>query len=101
MINTPLIFHYSALFGFVIFAFSASLALIQLFKGPYTSQRVIALDFMASLTIASISCFAAWQNNAIYLGVIIALVLVLLIGTVSYAHYLHSRIYTHREFKDD
>jgi multicomponent Na+:H+ antiporter subunit F len=64
------------------------LAVVRLLRGPSLPDRVVALDLIAIIAIAMIATFAIGTGEAFVLDVVIAIALVVFLGTVGFAHYL-------------
>lgn len=67
------------------------LSVIRLVKGPTLADRVVAIDVMASLSVAILAttAIAFDQPNLLQPGIVLALVAFL--GTVAFARYLEKR----------
>jgi len=57
----------------------------RLLKGPSMADRVVALDLVASLLISAITLFSIVNKQPIYIDVVIALALIIFLGTVAFA----------------
>jgi len=68
-------------FGFLLAAMI--LALIRLFKGPESTDRIIALDLIASIVVAFSLLFSILFKNAVYFDIAIVITLVSFIGTIA------------------
>ncbi|MEM7034542.1 MAG: monovalent cation/H+ antiporter complex subunit F [Chloroflexota bacterium] len=67
------------------------LAFIRLFLGPSISDRVIALDLMAALSIGIISVYAILTEQAIFLDVALVTALLTFLATIAFAYYIEQR----------
>lgn len=67
------------------------LGLLRLLRGPSLPDRVVALDFMASLGIGFIAVYAIATNQPVFLDVATVLALVSFLGTVAFAYYIQRR----------
>jgi len=65
------------------------LAFVRLVRGPSLPDRVVALDLMATLIIALSAAYAVATGQHAYLDAAIVLALVIFLGTVAFAYYLH------------
>jgi len=73
---------------FAILCIAIVLCSIRLLIGPSIPDRVVALDLLAVLLIATISVFCILVGQPIYIDVVIALALVIFLGTVAFAQLL-------------
>ena len=85
ILNIALLF----IFGMLLMAFI--LAFIRLLKGPEMSDRIVAMDLIASVTMAFILCYSVLVKNAIYLDIVIVISLISFIGTVAVSTYLKQK----------
>ncbi|ACJ20939.1 monovalent cation/H+ antiporter complex subunit F [Coxiella burnetii] len=71
--------------------------------GPALSDRVIALDLTASLLISIIAVYSLISKQAVYIDVVIALALIVFLGTVAFAQYVEWQRYKKikKEKRDD
>lgn len=67
---------------------SMLLALIRLFKGPATSDRIIALDLIASIVMGFILLYSIVVDREVYFDIAIVISLISFIGTVAVSIYL-------------
>ena len=77
------------IFGMLLMAFV--LAFMRLLKGPETSDRIVAMDLIASLTMAFILSYSVFVNKAIYFDIVIVISLISFIGTVAVSSYLKQK----------
>lgn len=76
-------------FGMLLFAFL--LAFIRLLKGPKMSDRIVAMDLIASVTMAFILTYSILVKKEIYFDIVIVISLVSFIGTVAVSTYLKQK----------
>ncbi|HSH19445.1 MAG TPA: monovalent cation/H+ antiporter complex subunit F [Draconibacterium sp.] len=76
-------------FGMLLLAFL--LAFIRLLKGPKMSDRIVAMDLIASVTIAFILTYSVLVKKEIYFDIVIVISLVSFIGTVAVSTYLKQK----------
>lgn len=69
-------------------AVSFALALTRLFRGPTTSDRVLALDLMAVLSVGMVSIFAIRFDQPALLDVALAVALVTFLATIAFSGYI-------------
>lgn len=67
------------------------LALSRVLRGPTSSDRVVALDLMAALTIGAIALQTLATGAPAFLRVATVLALVGFLGTVAFASYIARR----------
>ena len=72
----------------ILLLFSAMLTLIRLILGPTIPDRVVGLDTVNTLVIASMLVFGAATKEVIYIDVAIVYALLSYITTVLIAKYL-------------
>jgi len=77
--------------SFVSLLAAMIVALIRLFKGPESSDRVIALDLIASIIVGYALLFSILLKNAHYFDVAIVITLVSFIGTIATSIYLKQK----------
>jgi len=83
--------HILLILAFVSLLIAMILALISLFKGPESSDRVIALDLIASIVVGYTLLFSILLKNAYYFDVAIVITLVSFIGTIATSIYLKQK----------
>jgi multicomponent Na+:H+ antiporter subunit F len=76
-------------FGMLLMAFF--LAFVRLLKGPKISDRIVAMDLIASITMAFILTYSVLVKKEIYFDIVIAISLVSFIGTVAVSTYLKQK----------
>ena len=76
---------------------SMLLALIRLWRGPSTADRVVALDLFGVLVVAMLVVLAIVREESANLDVAIAYSLVAFLGTVALARFIHRRQGQRRE----
>ena len=80
------------IFGIVpILIFSVLLAFLRLLRGPSLSDRVVALDLMATLGIGLITILAMATDQSEYLDVAALMALTSFLGTIAFAYYIQER----------
>lgn len=75
---------------FVMSALGISTLLVfyRFIKGPNAVDRVVALELLISIGIASITVFSIISDNATFLDVAMILALIAFLGTVAYSYYI-------------
>lgn len=77
------------IFGMLLMAFI--LAFARMLKGPETSDRIAAMDMIASVTMAFILCYSILVRKAIYFDIVVVISLISFIGTVAVSTYLKQK----------
>ncbi len=80
-----------ATIAFVIVIIAGFLAFLRLVKGPTLPDRIVALDFLASLTMAVIIIFSVISGHEVFVDIVMIISLVLFLGTVTIALYLKKK----------
>ena len=73
-------------FGMLLLAFV--LAFVRIIKGPETADRIVAMDLIASITMAFILSYGVLVKNAVYFDIVMVISLISFIGTVAVSTYL-------------
>lgn len=76
-------------FGMLLLSFL--LAFLRLLKGPKMSDRIVAMDLIASVTMAFILTYSIMMQKEIYFDIVIVISLVSFIGTVAVSTYLKQK----------
>ena len=78
---------------FVIPALSLSSILVfyRFVKGPNAVDRIVALELLISIGIASIAVFSMTSNQLVLLDVSMILALIAFLGTVGYSYYMEKK----------
>ena len=77
------------IFGMLLLAFV--LAFVRMLKGPDMSDRIVAMDLIASVTMAFILSYSVLVNKNIYFDIVIVISLISFIGTVAVSTYLKQK----------
>jgi len=75
--------HMFVMLSFGILLMALILTLIRLFKGPASSDRIIALDLIASIVVGFSLLFSILFKNSIYIDIAIVITLISFIGTIA------------------
>lgn len=67
------------------------LAFIRLVRGPSLPDRVVALDFIGTLTVGTIAAYEVLMNQSTLLDAALVVALVAFLGTVAFARYVERR----------
>jgi multicomponent Na+:H+ antiporter subunit F len=76
---------------FLIFGIAIVVCFIRLLHGPSLPDRVVALDLLANLFISATVLYSIINNNSVYIDVVIALALIIFLGTVAFAQLIEAR----------
>jgi multicomponent Na+:H+ antiporter subunit F len=76
------------MFTVAVLAALMLLAMVRLFKGPTSADRVVALDAINTLVVASMIVLAAAFRQVIFVDVAIVYALLSFVGTLFIAKYL-------------
>lgn len=71
-----------------VLAVSLVLALIRVAKGPSLADRIVALDLMATITVAAAGVYSIEHDQTVFLDVAIVIALISFVGTVGIAVYM-------------
>ncbi len=77
------------IFSMLLLAFV--LAFIRMLKGPDRSDRIAAMDLIASITMAFILSYSVLVQKAIYVDIVIVISLISFISTVAVSTYLKQK----------
>lgn len=77
------------IFAMLLLAFV--LAFIRMLKGPDISDRIAAMDLIASVTMAFILSYSVLVEKAIYFDIVIVISLISFISTVAVSTYLKQK----------
>ena len=77
------------IFGMLLTAFV--LAFLRMLKGPDLSDRIAAMDLIASITMAFILVYSVRVQKAIYFDIVIVISLISFISTVAISTYLKQK----------
>ncbi len=76
------------IFTVTVLAVFMLLAMVRLFKGPTSADRVVALDAINTLVVASMIVLAAAFKQVVFVDVAIVYALLSFVGTLFIAKYL-------------
>jgi multicomponent Na+:H+ antiporter subunit F len=76
------------IFTVMVFVGLMLLAMIRLLKGPTAADRVVALDAINTLVVASMIALAAAFKQVLFIDVAIVYALLAFVGTLYIAKYL-------------
>lgn len=77
--------------AFAMLLLTFGLAFYRLVKGPSVSDRIVAMDLIASVTMGFILIYSVLINKAIYFDIVITISLISFIGTVAISTYLKQK----------
>lgn len=81
-------------FDYVIFptlTISIVMVIIRLFKGPDVVDRVVALDLLITIGIATVAAYCIRTKQAIFLDVATLFALVAFLGTIAFSYYINKK----------
>ncbi|HMQ52682.1 MAG TPA: monovalent cation/H+ antiporter complex subunit F [Anaerolineae bacterium] len=67
------------------------LALVRIVRGPSLSDRVIALDLLATIGIGVVGVYVIATGQLAFLDVALVIALLVFLGTVGFAYYIERR----------
>lgn len=79
--------------AFILLGIALVITFIRLIKGPTLPDRVVALEMMASLTVAFIGVYAVASERGEFLDVAMVLALTAFLAAVGFSRYLEKRGY--------
>ncbi|PLW98628.1 MAG: cation:proton antiporter [Marinilabiliales bacterium] len=77
--------------GFAMLLAAFLLVFIRLTKGPDVSNRIAAMDLVASIVMAFILLYSLLIKNAMYFDIVIVISLISFIGTIGISTYLKQK----------
>lgn len=77
--------------AFALLVVGMAAAFVRLVRGPSLADRVVALDFIAVLTVAFAGVYAIEAGAAVFLDVAVALALAVFLATVAFARFIERR----------
>lgn len=81
----------SIIAGFAILLLAFILVFIRLAKGPDVSNRIAAMDLVASIVMAFILLYSIIIDQAMYFDIVIIISLISFIGTIGISTYLKQK----------
>ncbi len=82
-----------ALIALGILTLAMLLAFWRMFRGPSLPDRLLVLDFIATLAVGMVFALAIFSNKPIYLDVAVFIALIVFLGTVAVSKFLKRRFY--------
>lgn len=73
-------------------ALAFALAFVRLARGPHLPDRVVALEVIAAVGVATTGIYAIAYEQTVWLDVAIVLALVSFVGTIAFARYIEKRV---------
>ena len=80
-----------ALICFSLLLASLILAFIRLIRGPSVSDRIAAMDLIASIVMGFILVYSTLVHNAVYFDAAMIISLISFIGTIAISTYLKQK----------
>lgn len=78
-------------FLYLVLMAALLLAFVRLAIGPSMPDRVVALDLIANLVVATTALYAITTDQQVLLDVAIGIALITFLGTVAFAQYIERR----------
>lgn len=76
--------------AFGLITISTLLCFLRIAIGPTLADRIIALDLIVNILISAIAVYGVVTQRPIYLDLVIAMALIIFLGTVSFAKLIES-----------
>ena len=76
-------------FGLLLLAFV--FALLRLFRGPSSSDQIVALDLIASIVMGFILLYSLLVDREIYFDIAIIIAMISFLGTIAISIYLKQK----------
>lgn len=70
---------------------STLLVFYRFVKGPTQMDRIVALELLISIGVASMTIYSIITDNATFLDVAMILALIAFLGTVAYSYYIEKK----------
>ena len=83
--------NYILLSSFAILLAALAISLFRLYKGPTISDRIVAMDLIASITMGFILVYSVTINEPMYFDIVIIISLISFISTVAISTYLNQK----------
>lgn len=74
-----------------VLSLSVVLVFIRFIKGPGIVDRVIALDLLITIGIATIGVYSVINDHSTFLDIAMILALIAFLGTIAFAYYLQKQ----------
>lgn len=68
------------------------LVFVRLRKGPYLSDRVLALDLMTTIVMGIFGAYSIYSRQEVYVDVTVLIALIAFISTVIYAKFIEKDV---------
>ncbi len=75
---------------FMLLCVAIAVCFLRLMLGPSLPDRVVALDLLANILISVIVIYSIITQQPVYIDVVIALALIIFLGTVAFAQLIGS-----------
>lgn len=77
--------------AFVVMMMALLFAIVRLWQGPSTVDRIIIFDLFASIAIGLMAVAFLWSESSVLLDVGLLLSVVAFVGTIGFARYTEAR----------
>lgn len=89
----PGIIEYAALIAFGIIVIAMLIVFWRMVLGPSLPDRLLALDFFATLVMGMILTLVFFSKKTLYLDIAVFIALIVFLGTVAVSKFLKRRFY--------
>ena len=83
---------FAVYFSFFCLTVSLFAGLYRLLTGPSLPDRIVVMDLIASLVIGLIATYIMLTGQTVYLNVAVVIALLVFMGNIAFAKYLHRRM---------
>jgi len=83
---------FAVYFSFFCLTVSLFAGLYRLLTGPSLPDRIVVMDLIASLVIGLIAAYIMLTGQTVFLNVAVVIALLVFMGNIAFAKYLHKRI---------
>lgn len=87
------IIEYAALIAFAILVIAMLIVFWRMVLGPSLPDRLLALDFFATLVMGMILTLVFFSKKTLYIDIAVFIALIVFLGTVAVAKFLKRRFY--------
>jgi len=77
--------------GFGMLLLALLLAFVRLWKGPTITDRIVAMDFIASIATGFVLLYSLLIKRSLFFDIAVIISLISFIGTVAIATYLRQK----------
>ncbi|MCC5792657.1 MAG: cation:proton antiporter [Legionellaceae bacterium] len=77
--------------AFILLILAGVCCFVRMILGPSLPDSVVALDLLTNILMAAVGLFSIYVKNAIYLDIVVALALIMFLGSTFFARYLEKK----------